>query len=167
MISFCLCYRNSVNLSIKAGKKVVILLLSTVSLLTRLSVRSFCMFWNNTCASSFLTASCVCCTLSECVCVSVSWARVERDDFNEMEQSLNAWFRWHPPNDCFYSFSCSLHPTPSIKITFSLKAFYTFERNLNIEASGCELFRDLVSSLLPCIILHHCHSTLLRLPTQA
>lgn len=95
-----------------------------------------------------------------------SW--VGGGNFNEKEQRLKICFRWHPPKGCFCSFSCSqLHLSPSIKITLSLKTFYTSERNLNIEVSGYELFRDLVISLLPYIILHHQHSTLLVLPTQS
>lgn len=135
-----------------------------VNLLTT-QVRSFCMFRNDTCNS----IACVCVMLSACLCMSVNWQwSWGGRHFSEKEQRLKICFRWHSPKSCFYAFSCSqLCPSSSIKITLYLKPFYTFERNLNIKASECELFRDLVSCLLPCIILYHCHFTLLMLSSQS
>lgn len=154
-------------MSLIAGKRVVILFLNMVNLLTK-QVRSLSVFWNDTCDCSFLQYPVCVSMLSVCSCMSVNCRLSWGGNFSEKEQRRKICFRWHPPKDCFYSFSCShLRPSPSIKFTLCLKTLYTFERDLNIEASGCELFRDLVSSLLPCIIPHHCHSTLLMLPTQS
>lgn len=125
------------------------------------------VLWNDTCE---LQLSAVSCVYFYVVCVQIClliacWAG--GSNFNEKIWRLKMSFRWHPPKCCFSSFYCSLlHPAPSKNCIFS-KTFHTFVRNLNIEASGCELVKDLVSFLLPCLILHHCHSTLLTLPTQS
>lgn len=90
-------------MSLIAGKGVAILFLDMVDLLTKLLVRSFYMFWNDTCDSSCLQYPVFVCMLYVCSCMSVNCQFCCRGEgnFNEREQRLKICFRWHPPKGCF------------------------------------------------------------------